>query len=342
MADASTENNTSNGNSNTSTTNEQDLKLVLRTYRPTDRDHVDFLFYSTYFVLVPEGVKHKLRSPVAWAAWIAMEAYLMGIVPVLVSDMNVPDWTGTALRVFLTLAWIVVGFAALFVLTDRFETVNRIESARQNDLVDPEVSYLNYVKYERVVEEDQEEEDQDAKEPSDEDASKKKKKKRVTFDKDAKPATEMVREKVPNPSPSHLWVLEANGQPCGMVALACWRENQPDNRKQGRTFAVAHAPHTATLQRLAVKYEYQNCGLSNILISRALSWANEHDIHTVSAVTNECQSAAAHVLEHKHGFRRAKKVRTGWLGQYDIHWECDIKQWAETHDDGTGNQTKKE
>ncbi|KAI8138394.1 hypothetical protein BJV82DRAFT_631355 [Fennellomyces sp. T-0311] len=334
-------------------------KLFLRTYRPTDREHVDFLFYSTYFALVPEGVKQKLMSPTTIILWIAVYAYLLAIVPVLLHGMNMPSWAGIALRIFFTVSWALVGFSALFLFTDRFETVDRVEAARQNDLRDPEVYYLNYKKYEQVVTDPAEEKEDDGSSSD----GKKKKKKRVTFDKDTKPATELVRELLPEEerTPGHFWVLEVDGTACGMIGLACLKNPVMDARpvlgatwqrlgrylferydlsmpallmpkdSGPRVFTEASPPHTATLQRLAVKYQFQGCGLSTVMITRAMVWANEHDIHTVTAVTDEFQGTAAVILQQRHGFKLAKKVSKGYFGQYENHWTCDVKAWMEAN-----------
>ncbi|KAI9316057.1 hypothetical protein BX666DRAFT_1954450 [Dichotomocladium elegans] len=317
-----------------------DPKLLLRTYRPTDRDHVDFLFYSTYFALVPEGVKRKLYAPMTWVIFFAVYAYLLGIVPVLLSGMDLPSWSGLALRIFFTVGWALVGFAALFMYTDRFETVRRVEAARQNDLRDPEVSYLNYIKYERLVGDDNE-------------IDQKTSKRRVTFDKDTKPATELVREVKKDKTPSHFWILEVDGAPCGMVGLQCLKEKVMDNRATpgplwhrlasflseryglfsppsplpARVYAEPNAPNTATLTRLAVKYELQNCGLSTVLITRAMDWADDHGIETVEAITNESQSTAAHILKERHGFKQIKRVKSGWFGQSNTYWSCNVRDW---------------
>ncbi|KAI9275758.1 hypothetical protein BDA99DRAFT_430919 [Phascolomyces articulosus] len=347
MADLASTTSTSSSTPSNST---NDPKLCIRTYRATDREHVDFLFYSTYFALVPEGVKRKLMSPAIWVIWIAVYAYLLAIVPVLLHGMNLPSWSGLVLRLFFTISWGLVGFSALFFLTDRFETVDRIEAIRQNDLSDPEIYYLNYNKYEKEVTTSPEHTDDEAK------------KKRVTFDKDTKPATELVRELLPEEerTPSHFWVLEADGVHCGMVGLACYKKPVLDARpvlgpawqRFGRwlcerydlsipnlfvtpeptnppVFADASPPHTATLQRMAVKYQFQGCGLGSILINRAMIWAHDHDIHTVLAFTNEMQSTAADILKKRHGFKLVRKVSKGWFGQYEAHWSCNVNTWME-------------
>ncbi|KAF7726955.1 hypothetical protein EC973_008150 [Apophysomyces ossiformis] len=341
---------------------EESPKLVLRTYQASDLNYVDHLYYSTYFALVPEGVRRKLWSPLTWAIWFGVYSYLLFIVPVLLSGMDVPSWASLALKIFFTFAWGAVGFAALFVTTDRFEVVEKIERARQNDLSDPEVYYLNWIKREVIVD------DEDIKQEKD------KSKKRVTFDKDAKPAVEIVRERKPEAeqTPSHFWVLSMEGTPCAMVGLACNREDIMDKREnlmpgwkrlgvaicrryhlpipkvftaqdttQRNVFAKAHEPNSATLQRLAVRYEFQTCGLSTLLINRAMTWANEHGIERVYAVTDEMMMAAEQILQLRHGFKRIEKRRVGWFGQYEATWVCDVREWMEKNNEKTKPEYKK-
>ncbi|KAI8988650.1 hypothetical protein BDB01DRAFT_560881 [Pilobolus umbonatus] len=327
-------------------------RLILRTYRANDHAQVDHLFYSTYFSLVPEGVKIKLKSPLFWVFWIACYAYLLAIIPVLLAGMNFPSWTDTLLKVFFTFSWAVLSFAGVFVITDRFEAVDKVEQARQNDLSDPETYYLNWIKEEVEV--------------SDESASNDGNKKRVTFDKDAKPATEIMRRQKPveEQSPSHFWVLELDNKVCGMVGLAHYTERlisrrsvQPPAwklilismfRRYGlplpeflkdlhsklpvAVFGEPHEPHVATLQRLAVKTEYQECGLSSLLIDRAMSWAHEKGLTSITAVTNEFEGRAAEILKKKHGFKLVKKEKKGWFGQYEKTWSCDVEEWMKRHE----------
>ncbi|KAL0089618.1 hypothetical protein J3Q64DRAFT_1729444 [Phycomyces blakesleeanus] len=334
-------------------------RLVLRTYRATDFPHVDHMFVSNYFALVPEGVRRKLWSPATWVVWFAVYSYLLMIVPVLLGGMDFPSWADTVLKLFFTFSWGAIGFAALFIITDQFDTQDRVEYARQNDMKDPEVYYLNWNKKEVEVE--------DAPKGSSE-------KKQVTFDKDAKPATEIIRERKPESeqTPSHFWVLSMDGEPCGMVGLAINKDTVFDQRPaqlapwqkigaglfrrynfsvpkfldtppkvEPKVFSKAHGPRTATLTRLTVKYDYQNCGLSTLLVNRALSWANENGIDRVYAETNEMMMAAEQILEKRHGFKRINKKSTGWFGQYEAEWECNVKEWVAKHEDQTKEAFKK-
>ncbi|KAI7892129.1 uncharacterized protein EV154DRAFT_601871 [Mucor mucedo] len=335
-------------------------RLVLRTYRASDHDQVDHLFYSTYFTLVPEGVKCKLKSPSFWIIWVAFYAYLLAIVPVLLAGLPVPGWASIALKIFMTLAWAVVSFAGVFVVTDRFQVVDQVEQARQNDLSDPEIYYLNWVKEQVQVE--------------DEDRTREEGKKHVSFDKDAKPATEIVRTQKPleEQSPSHFWVLTMDNKYCGMVGLAHYKEviysrrpAQPatwklmaaalfkryhltlpeslsnlQDKMPPVVFARPHADGVASLERLTVKPEYQHCGLSTFLVDRAMAWAHEKGLSRVEAKTNELESKAATILEKRHGFKLVKKERKGWFGQYEKTWSCNVEDWIATHEEAANTYRK--
>ncbi|KAI9244804.1 hypothetical protein BY458DRAFT_529293 [Sporodiniella umbellata] len=328
-------------------------RLVLRTYKSSDHEQVDHLFYSTYFALVPEGVKSKLKSPTFWILWIAFYSYLLGIVPVLLSGMNLPDWSSTVLKIFFTFSWSVVSFAGVFVFTDRFEVVERVEQARMNDLSDPEVYYLNWTKQQVELEEEKEDSIHG--------------KKRVTFDKDAKPATEIIRSQKPTQeqTPSHFWVLTMDNRPCGMVGLAHYKETLMSHRlaqppawkllaaaffrryhlptpaslkdlyekMPAPVFAEPHSEGVATLQRLSVKSEYQTCGLSTLLINRAMSYAHEKGLERVEATTNELETKAAEILRMKHGFSLVKTQKKGWFGQCEKTWSCNVEEWMVSHKD---------
>ncbi|CAO3642377.1 unnamed protein product [Cunninghamella echinulata] len=351
--------------------------LTLRSYKPSNFEQVQFIFYSTYFALVPEGVKQKIKTPLFWIGWLLIYFYLLSIVPVVLSGMPVPSWAAFALQIFFTFAWVAVSFAGIFVLTDRFDAVEYIEQARQNDLQDPEITYMNYIKEERIVSDDKEiKEKEEAKDKNKGNNNKNKKstsnssspKKRVTFDKDTKPATELIRTLKPTEqqTKSHFWVLQMDNQLCGMVGLAQYQEIQYDQRlplppgwkkigqllcerynfsipsflqfdiaqnKNKIILAQPHAPHTASLQRLAVKQEYHGCGLSTLLINRALTWAYEQGITQVFAVTNEMQSTAAKILQQQHQFTMVKKEKKNWFGNYEITWVCHVQQWYDTHTD---------
>ncbi|KAI9285062.1 hypothetical protein BC943DRAFT_337576 [Umbelopsis sp. AD052] len=329
--------------------------IVLRTFQPSDLPYAKHIYYSTYFGQVPQGVKSKLLHPLTWALFIGSYSYLMALVPIVISDMNFPWWTGTALRIFVTFAWTVLSFAGLFVYTDRKEAVDGIEDAMCNDMKDIEEYYLGWNKEERVVEDDKDFSTSKAAEGG----------KKVTFDKSSKAATEVIKTRKPDEerTASQFWVLTINSIPSATVAidqhhdivynargemLAPWKQagqflcrryhlsipkflEGPAVPKQTVLFP-AHKKNEASLQRLAIQGEYQGFGLSNILISRAMMWANEHNIEVVYAKVNQMQKPTQTILKNKHGFRQISRKSTGWFGQYEVELQCNVKDWVEKYE----------
>lgn len=271
--------------------------------------------------------------------------------------MNFPWWAYPALRIFITLAWTILSFAGLFVYTDRKEAVDGIEDAMCNDMKDIEQYYLGWNKEERVVEDDKDFHASKVTEGS----------KKVTFDKSSKAATETIRTRKSDEerTASQFWVLTINSIPSATVAidqhheivynsrevtLAPWKQagqflcrryhlsipkflEGPAVPKRNVLFP-AHKKNEASLQRLAIQGEYQGFGLSNILISRAMMWANEHNIELVNATCNQMQKPAQNILKDKHGFRRISRKSTGWFGQYEVELQCSVKDWVEKYERG--------
>lgn len=271
--------------------------------------------------------------------------------------MNFPWWSYPALRIFITFAWTILAFAGLFVYTDRKEAVDGIEDAMCNDMKDIEQYYLGWSKEERVVEDDKDFQASKVTEGS----------KKVTFDKSSKAATETIRTRKPDEerTASQFWVLTINSIPSATVAidqhyetvynarevpLAPWKQagqflcrryhlsipkflEGPAVPKRNVLFP-AHKKNEASLQRLAIQGEYQGFGLSNILISRAMMWANEHNIEYVNATVNQMQKPALNILKDKHGFRQISRKSTGWFGQYEVELQCSVKDWVENYERG--------
>ena len=46
--------------------------IVLRSFQPSDLAYAKHMFYSTYFNVVPEGVKRKFMSPLTWTIYVSM------------------------------------------------------------------------------------------------------------------------------------------------------------------------------------------------------------------------------------------------------------------------------
>jgi GNAT superfamily N-acetyltransferase len=280
----------------------------------------------------------------------------MSLVPILLAGMNVPSWSYPVLRIFMGLSWTLIFFAILFGYTDRKEAVDQIENAMCNDMADIEEYYLGWNKEERVVEDGKDSDKVQT--PIGE--------KKVTFDKSSKAATEIVKTRKPESerTASQFWVLTINSIPSATVAIdqrlkpvynkrsqptppyktfgqfICRRYGfaipsflQIDENPEPQLLFAAHKPKEASLQRLAIQREYQGFGLSTILISRAMMWANEHKLEWVNATLNEFQNKAINILKSKHGFKLISRKSTGWFGQYEVELRCNVKEWMERYAD---------
>lgn len=314
-------------------------KVVLRTYRDTDLEQVEYLYRSTQVPLVYESIRSKLWAFPTWIIWFAVySALLLGVPKVITAFITLPGWAMTLIKLFTTFAWAVVGFAVLFISSDRIELQNRIDEAMANDLKDPDLYYLNY-----------------------------------TIDKDGKKVRKPESEQVP----SHFWVLTLDEEVCGMIGLSCNAEDVQDERstlpvawkqftaavlellrlpvpgfllkqkpnlmKDGKkhTFAHQQIPKTATIARWAVRSELQTCGFSTLLLNRAMTWAQEHDINRVYAMTNECCMAAEQILVKRHGFVIMKRFNHNFFGEYNKLFGCRVKDWMEKNGEKTRKAFKK-
>lgn len=310
-----------------SSNNSDDLKkpkIILRTYQEQDHESVNSLFTSVYYGLVPEGIRAKLWAPFTWIVWLGVYSALMMVVPTMFFELEEIEtsWPAFFLKLGISSLWAMIGFTFLFLQTERFQVVEEIAEAQQNDLSDPQVYYLNWTKE----------------------------------------GGKAVRKPESEQTPSHFWVLTVDSVVSGFVGLAHYddrvmnRRSNPGNsfqqvassfcRNAGlpiasifkpssdiRVFAEQSEPKTAVLRRLVIDNDYQNCGLSTLMISRALVWADEHGIEKVYAQTSELELAAEQILTKRHGFKLVKTERTGLLGGKRLTLVCYVKDWIKNNSD---------
>lgn len=305
-------------------------KVVLRTYQASDHDQVQSLFRDTTVPLIFESIRSKIWAAATWIVWFIGYTLLLLTVPKAATYLfgELPSWLDTIIRVFTTFTWAMIGFAILFIVCDRIEIPNRIEEAFANDLKDPELYYLNY-----------------------------------TLDKDGN----KVRKAKKDQMPSHFWVLTLDDEVCGMIGLSCNAEDVLEQRtmmpvawkqfvssvlyllrlpvpamlergsipEKKHIFAHKQIPKTATITRWAVRSELQTCGFSTLLINRAMTWASEHDINRVYAMTDECCMAAEQILASRHNFVIMKRYNLFYFGQYRKLFGCRVVEWMEKNGDKT-------
>ncbi|KAI9316741.1 hypothetical protein BX666DRAFT_2112504 [Dichotomocladium elegans] len=288
-------------------------KVILRTYEEKDLPDVNNLYAIGYHGLVYEGVRAKLWSPITWLIWFGGYTALLYYVPSLFFGTTALSgtWIEFYFKMFLSAAWAAFGFSMLLIKTERFDIVERIAEAVQNDLSDPEVYYLNF--------------------EIDEHGNK-------------------VPKKKEDRVPSHFWVLTVDDTVCGMIGMAAFLDRIKDKRMPRYVtftqkmvarffgayvlddygyFAEPTEPKTAILTRLVVGDRYQNLGMSTLLINRAMSWAHEQGIEYVFATTDEMQMQAEQVLTRRHGFKFRSKNWTP-MGHRSILM-CKVQDWVETY-----------
>ncbi|KAI8081477.1 uncharacterized protein BX664DRAFT_340482 [Halteromyces radiatus] len=313
-------------------------KLMLRTYRPTDYEAVRALYTSTLFALVPEGVRRKLWSASTWIIWFLGYSILLTVVPNYLVKMVFPGvdietsyWI-KLLKLVLTFVWAMVGFSAMFIITERFEITDKVEQALANDLNDPDSVYLHYEQ-----------------------------------DDNAKVRRRKVSTELDEVMPGHFWVLLANEEVCGMVGLApasdhplldqrphilpIWKQvikslhlpipfSSSSSSVDRPVIIPAQPQHTATIARWAIANDYQQCGLSSLLIHRVMTWAQENELTDIYAITNEVQMAAEQILQKRHGFQLVKKNKIGWFGRYECIWKCHVDDWVEQNKNHVNSKFK--
>lgn len=311
-------------------------KIILRTYQAKDHEEVEYLFRSSTSALVYESIRSKVWSPLAWLVWFGVYSLLLLVVPKIIELIigELTGWYDTIVRTFLTFSWAVVSVIILFIASDRVQLQNQIDETLANDLSDPELYYLNY-----------------------------------TLDKDGNKVRKAAEDQVP----SHFWVLTIDDEICGMIGLSCNVEDVPDQRtilpvpwkqfaaavlellglsvpailEQGTVkdeeiiFAHKQIPKTATITRLCVRVDAQTCGFSTLLINRAITWAQEHGINRVYAMTGECNMAAEQILTKRHNFIIMKKYKLDYFGQFRNLFACRVNEWMENNGEKTRKVFKK-
>jgi GNAT superfamily N-acetyltransferase len=349
---STTSSNTTGASTSDAAKNAATPKLMLRTYRPTDFEAVRQLYIATLFALVPEGVRRKLWSVTTWVIWFTGFTLLLKLVPKYVlkaifPSVDLETSNGVAFfKVILTFIWALVGFSAMFIVTERFEIAEKVHQGLTNDLNDPEAVYLQYEPLEE----------------NNKDDNSKVRQRKTTRSEDDTDVDEHI--------PGHFWVLLANDEVCGMMGLApaskeplldsrplilpIWKQvvqalgrnvglslfETVSSTTQRPVIIAAQPQHTATIVRWAVANEYQQCGLSSLLIHRALTWAKENGLTDVYATTNEIEMAAEQILEKRHGFKLVKKQKIGWFGRYECLWVCHVDDWVEQNKNHVNSRFK--
>ncbi|KAI9314473.1 hypothetical protein BX666DRAFT_1967021 [Dichotomocladium elegans] len=284
-------------------------------YGEKDRNYVHFLVYSTYFDLVPQGVRHLLRSPVVLGLWLAIVSFLYMWIPAHLS------WQAkflTWVRIAIVFAGLCGGVFALFMLADQ-KAHRKIQESLQTDLKDPGAYYRtdngNFwvltVQGQPVA--------------------------CIGLDHHLEP---VYKHQAPQELTHRLAEDEA-------IRMAHWKQvayvlARIDDairsfviryltKKKGDASAKevlfdAHKPNEAHIRHLAVKTNLQSKGLSTPLLKRVAFWAHAHQIDYLFAETNELQTKASAILSKRHGYQLVSKKKNGLFGEISL-WRLDVKLW---------------
>ncbi|KAI9276392.1 hypothetical protein BY458DRAFT_505751 [Sporodiniella umbellata] len=319
-----------------SQTSKSKATIGLRPYfAETDRKFVHYLFYSTYFNLVPQAVRVRARSPIILAIWFGIYTLLITSATRLVN--NWPPKLTLIFQIFVTIISIASGLLALFWYTDKFDLTDRVIEGIENDLKEPDVYYRgtpdqvkqgnfwvltlneeivgcigmdhtqtpvfnNAVKPEYV---------RASERPKAADAPEVHSAEWKTTARVLARADDLIRLVL-------VGVFDLIRDGYYMI------KGKPVAEKE--VLFQAHKPKEASVRRLAVKLECQNHGLSTVLLKRVAFWAHAHQIEYLYAEADELQKKFAEILEKKHGYKLMSKKKVGYFKTKYVY-RLDVKLW---------------
>ncbi|KAI8891001.1 hypothetical protein K501DRAFT_281554 [Backusella circina FSU 941] len=322
----------------TSTTPKPKANIGLRPYfDETDRKYVHYLFYSTYFNLVPRGVLIRLKSPFVIAAWIGILGVLATWIPEFTTTRF--GWSSTlktGLQIVVCIVVIVGGVVSLLWYTDKFDITYRVLEGVENDLKETDAYYRGNGKQgnfwvltlndeivgcvgmdqnlEPVMDKSVKTEYVRLSErPRTSDAPEIQTAEWKTVAKVMAKVDDIVR-----------LVLVGSGEVVGDVIEKI--RGKTSKPKTEKVLFPAHKPNEASVRRLAIKTECQGHGLSTVLLKRVAFWAHAHQIEYLYAETDELQTALNDILVKKHGYTFVSKEKVSYFRTKSIY-KLDVKLW---------------
>jgi GNAT superfamily N-acetyltransferase len=312
----------------------------------TDRKYVHYLFYSTYYNLVPRAVRLRLESPFILAIWIAVYAYAILAIPPYISKLGLSTAVMVAVRVLVTLVVVGGGLIGLLWYADKFDITQRVMEGLANDLKEPSTYYrgtsdqlrkgnfwvltLNdeivgcigmdqnttpvidvTSKYERYIRASERPRAVDS--PEVHQAEWKK--------------TAIVLAHIDDfVRLTLVGVLDVARDVYYKLRGLNQAELDAKKAKENPILFEAHKPTEASVRRLAVKMECQNHGLSTVLLKRVAFWAHAHQIEYLYADVDELQTKLADILVKRHGYTFVSKKKLGYFKTKSTY-KLDVKLW---------------
>ncbi|CAO3661142.1 unnamed protein product [Umbelopsis vinacea] len=330
-------------------------EIAMRPYfEDSDKKFVQYLFYSTYLNLVTTGVKIRLLSPIIPIIWLLISIFAYIEIPKALLVLDLSPWLMIGIKGFLIVGCVAFGVAGVLWYVDKMVVSERVERGFANDMGDIEQYYLGWDKEEHIVDGEQTVQKVRSSEQNFSNFWV------LTINGDIIGCVGMMQNKAPVmdkhyaqrskpvPTPEVLasnpdiqnasWARLANALATvddfvhiGIVRLHNTLSDVYRKIIPAPKSVVLFNPHKeneATLQRLAIKTEYQDHGLSTILIKRVILWAHSHKIEHLFATTDELQNKMADILSKRHGFQKVSVKKTGFYS-YETLWKLDVKEWAE-------------
>ncbi|OBZ85892.1 hypothetical protein A0J61_06058 [Choanephora cucurbitarum] len=309
-------------------------------YAATDKKFVQYLFYSTYFNLVPRAVRLRIKTPTLLATWIGIYAILVGFVPDYVSKLGWSPHLKLGIQIIITIVVFGLGLIGLLWYADKFDITQRVLEGIENDLREPDVYYRGTPQNPREgnfwV---------------------------LTVNDDIVGCIGIDHTPVPvmDQSTHAKPYVRASERPRAVDApeihQAKWKKTALILAKlddmvrltlvgaldilrdgylklkggkqtpQQKVLFEAHKPNEASIRRLAVKLECQNHGLSTVLLKRAAFWAHAHQVEYLYADVDELQEKGfVDILTKRHGYTFVSKKKLGYYRTKSTY-RLDVKLW---------------
>lgn len=291
-------------------------------YDEKDLRSVRYIFYSTYYDLVPRGVRLLLLNPLVTGTWVAITAFLFWFIPQQLADLGWSAAFITGAKIVLAIGCLGCGILALTWYVDRVMVGPRVMEALDYDLADNLGEYYRkdngqfwvFTIGDRQVG-------------------------CIGVDCHQEPVMrKVVSAEKPNLAASEdiqnaewkrtAYVMARIDDAVRTTAMTFdqWIRGKPASQEPTVLYK-AHKKNEASIRRLAVLLEVQKKGLSTPLLKRAAFWAHAHEKDYLYAETNELEERLADILSKRHGYTLESVTRTGRFIGYKKLWKLDVKLW---------------
>jgi GNAT superfamily N-acetyltransferase len=327
--------------------------IGLRPYfAETDKKYVHYLFYSTYFNLVPKAVRLRLQSPFVIGIWLALYALLITTATRLIHSW--PPKLTLIFQVFVTLASVGGGLVGLFWFLDKFDVTDRVIEGVENDLKEPDHYYRGTPGQARqgnfwVLTLNDEIVGCIGMDHNQEQVTDSRKEGTGYVRASERPRAVDAPEIQTAEWKRTAYVLAKLDDWIRLILVGVYdlfrdlyiQLGGKITSPKKKVLFEAHKPNEASVRRLAVKHECQNHGLSTVLLKRVAFWAHAHQIEYLYAETDELQTKCAEILEKRHGYKLVSKKKVGFFKTKSVY-RLDVKLWMSEELEKRAEEKRKE